>query len=109
MCIVIEKRVASPQVNEISLVMLTIWIQIQAITCTFPLLIGDWVRFLISFLITQQLLLCDIACNILTIVILAIEWTKRDAMKGAFESLGSQTSNKFIQVWEELYKVTNIL
>ncbi|KAI1061433.1 hypothetical protein LB507_011276 [Fusarium sp. FIESC RH6] len=34
---------------------------------------------------------------------------KRDAMKGAFESLGSQTSNKFIQVWEELDKVTNIL
>ncbi|KAF5967559.1 intracellular serine protease [Fusarium bulbicola] len=34
---------------------------------------------------------------------------KRDAMKGAFESLGSQTSNKFIQVWEELDKVTIIL
>ncbi|KAJ4138754.1 hypothetical protein NW768_002626 [Fusarium equiseti] len=34
---------------------------------------------------------------------------KRDAMKGAFESLGSQASNKFIQVWEELEKVTDIL
>ncbi|KAH7006545.1 hypothetical protein EDB82DRAFT_421244 [Fusarium venenatum] len=34
---------------------------------------------------------------------------QRDAMRGAFESLGSLTSHKFIQVWEELGKVTEIL
>ncbi|OBS26148.1 hypothetical protein FPOA_00091 [Fusarium poae] len=34
---------------------------------------------------------------------------RRDAMKGAFESLGSLTPNKFIQIWEGLGKVTEIL
>lgn len=34
---------------------------------------------------------------------------KRNAMKGAFESLGSQASNKLIQVWKELDKVTDVL
>ncbi|KAF9768541.1 hypothetical protein IL306_014140 [Fusarium sp. DS 682] len=34
---------------------------------------------------------------------------QRDAMKGAFESLGLLTSNKFIQVWEELDKVSGVL
>jgi hypothetical protein len=34
---------------------------------------------------------------------------RRDAMKGAFEGLGSLTPNKFIQIWEGLGKVTEIL
>ncbi|KAM0494430.1 hypothetical protein ACHAP8_008573 [Fusarium lateritium] len=34
---------------------------------------------------------------------------QRDAMKAAFESLGTPTPNKFIQIWEGLGKVTEIL
>ncbi|EMT68836.1 hypothetical protein FOC4_g10004925 [Fusarium odoratissimum] len=39
----------------------------------------------------------------------AIQVAKPDAMKRAFASLGSTTSNKFIQVWEELDKARVIL
>ncbi|KAF5693619.1 hypothetical protein FDENT_1851 [Fusarium denticulatum] len=39
----------------------------------------------------------------------AIQVAKLDAMKRAFASLGSTTSNKFIQVWEELEKARVIL
>lgn len=39
----------------------------------------------------------------------AIQVAKPDAMKRAFKSLGSVTSNKFIQIWEELDKARVIL